>query len=240
MPRKTITIIAGIAIAGLLVVGAAAAYVLRPPAVSSGEFTAIPVLPTAAQATAAEAEATEPPAGIVVLEIVQAESEARFIINEILDGNPKTVVGITNQIAAQIIVDINNPTNTQMGVVQVNARTLETDSGSRNRAMQNQILDTGEFEFITFTPTSFSNFPTSGTVGDTFTFQMVGDLTIRHITQEVTFDVSVTAESDTRLRGFATTTIQRADFELTIPSVPRVAGVEEQVVLELDFVAQAQ
>jgi polyisoprenoid-binding protein YceI len=240
MPRKTITIVAGVVIAGLLVVGVAAAYVLRPPAVSSGEFTAIPVLPTAAQATAAEAQATDAPAGIVVLEIVQAESEARFIINEILNGNPKTVVGVTNQVAAQIIVDINNPGNTQMGMIQVNARTLETDSGNRNRAIQNQILDTGDFEFITFTPTSFINFPTGGAVGDTFTFQVVGDLTIRDITQQVTFDVTVTAESDTRMRGLASATIQRGDFQLTIPSVPQVAGVDEEVIIELEFVAQAQ
>ncbi|MEX1071578.1 MAG: YceI family protein [Anaerolineales bacterium] len=241
MPRRALIIIAGLAIAGLLVVGAAAAYVLRTPAASSGEFTAIPVLPTAAQATEAEvAPATDAPAGVIVLEIVQAESEARFIINEILNGNPKTVVGVTDQVAAQIIVDVNNPANTQMGVVQVNARTLVTDSGNRNRAIQNQILDTGEFEFITFTPTSFIHFPTGGAVGDTFTFHMVGDLTIRAITQEVAFEVTVTAESGTRLRGLASTTIQREAFDLTIPSVPQVAGVDESVLLELEFVAQAQ
>jgi hypothetical protein len=35
----------------------------------------------------------------------------------------------------------------------------------------------------------------------------------------------------------ASTTIQRGDFGLTIPNVPFVANVGEEVLLELDFVA---
>jgi hypothetical protein len=42
------------------------------------------------------------------------------------------------------------------------------------------------------------------------------------------------------LVGLASTTILRADFDLTIPQVPAVAGVSEAVLLEIDFVAIAQ
>jgi len=38
-------------------------------------------------------------------------------------------------------------------------------------------------------------------------------------------------------RGRATATVRRADFGLTIPSVPQVAGVSEDVLLEFDFTA---
>ncbi|MGH2583173.1 MAG: YceI family protein, partial [Anaerolineales bacterium] len=186
------------------------------------------------QATATEVS------NLIVAELVQEESEARFIINEILNGNPKTVVGVTNDVAAQIVIDPTNPSATQLGIVQVNARTLVTDSGNRNRAIQNQILDTAEYEFITFAPSTFVSFPTAGVVGDTFTFQVVGDLTIHDITQEVTFDVTVTIESETRLTGLATATILRGDYDLVIPQVPQVAGVDEEVGLELEFVAVAQ
>lgn len=234
MPRKLVLILVSLAAIGLLAIGGLAAYVLRTPAASSGEFTAIPI-----EATATSAGVVEVSSGLIVGELVQEESEARFIINEILNGNPKTVVGVTSEVAAQISVDPANPADTQLGVVQINARTLTTDSDNRNRAIQNQILDTGEFEFITFTPSSFINFPTSGAVGDTFDFQIVGDLTIREIIQEVTFDVTVTIESGTRISGFATATILRADFDLVIPQVPQVAGVEEEVILELEFVAEA-
>jgi len=40
-----------------------------------------------------------------------------------------------------------------------------------------------------------------------------------------------------QLSGTATTTVQRADFELVIPNVPSVANVSESVTVEIDFVA---
>lgn len=50
---------------------------------------------------------------------------------------------------------------------------------------------------------------------------------------------TLTVVSAGELAGSAAATIERADFDLTIPTVPRVAGVDEQVVLEFEFVALA-
>lgn len=244
MQRRTAIIIASLALAGILVAGAAAAYVLRPSAAPSGELTAIPVLPSPeiAQATAEGEPAGGQPAAAagLVFEVSQDESEARFLIDEVLNGADKKVIGVTNAVAAQIVVDPANPANVQVGQVQVNARTLVTDSGSRNRAIQNLILQTGAFEFVTFTPAQFVGLPASAAVGDTFSFQMIGDLTVRDITRQVTFDVTVTVESLERISGLAVTAINRGDFDLQIPSVPQVAFVEETFELELEFVALAQ
>ncbi len=238
--RAFIIILGSIALAGFLVVGGAAAFVLRTPAASSGEFTAIPLETSTEVAQSAQVDSsTDAPAELIVGELVQTESEARFIVGEVLNGQPKTVVGVTNQVAAQIVIDPSNPANVQMGIVQANARTLEIDNGSRNRAIQNLILDTSNFEFITFTPTSFVGLPANAQIGDIFSFQILGDLTIRDVTRPVTFDVTVTIESDARMSGLATTSIQRADFDLVIPRVPQVASVEEVVQLELEFVAEA-
>jgi len=49
----------------------------------------------------------------------------------------------------------------------------------------------------------------------------------------------VQGESTTRLTGTATTVVNRGDYNLTIPSVPNVANVGEDVTLEIDFVAEA-
>jgi polyisoprenoid-binding protein YceI len=75
-------------------------------------------------------------------------------------------------------------------------------------------------------------------VGETFKFTLAGDLTLRDITQPVSFEVTVTAEAPDRISGEATATVQRKDFALTIPSVPQVAGVSEDVLLEFSFTAQ--
>jgi polyisoprenoid-binding protein YceI len=241
MSRRLLIVFISAGAAALLLAGVAAAYVLRTPAAPSGAITAIPVAstdtPQAALPTNTPASGTQ--SGPITFELVQAESEARFSIDEVLNGSPKLVIGVTDQVAAQIVIDPANPAATQVGVIQINARTLSTDSSNRNRAIQNQILDTGEFEFVTFTPKSYANLPASVVVGDAFTFQMVGDLTIRHVTQEVTVDVTVTVESESRISGLGTATINRSDFELTIPQVPQVASVDEDVLLELEFVAEA-
>ncbi|UYN89182.1 MAG: YceI family protein [Anaerolineales bacterium] len=241
MDRRTIAIIAVTGIVALVLVGAAAAYALRPSAAPSGELTAIPVLPSpvAQQATSAPNQPAEAE-GSLVFEIDGDQSEARFLINEVLNGADKTVVGVTNAVAAQIVIDPASPAGVQVGTVQVNARTFITDSGSRNRAIQNLILETNTFEFVTFTPTAYSGLPASIAVGDTFSFQITGDLAIRDITSLVTFGVTVTVESESRISGLASTTIDRATYDLQIPSVPQVASVEPTLILELEFVALAQ
>ena len=182
-------------------------------------------------------EPTALPTGPIIFEISQAESEVRFILDELLRGDPTTVIGASDQVAGQIAVDLSDLSTAQLGIIQVNARTLETDNNFRNRAIRNRILQTNDYEFITFAPTDLTGLPDSAAVGETISFQIVGDLTIRDITQEATFEVEVTAVSATQLTGTAVTTVQRADFELVIPEVEGVADVDEAVILEIDFTA---
>ncbi len=188
------------------------------------------------EAEEAESAVSEP----VTFAIVQAESEARFSLGEILRGNPVTVVGATDQVAGEISVDFSNPSNSQIGPIQVNARTLVTDNDFRNRAIKNEILDTGDFEFISFTPTSINGLPESVSIGEEIVFTITGDLTVRDITNQVTFDAKVTAVSETQLQGYASTIVARADYDLQIPSVPSVADVDEDVLVEIEFTATAK
>jgi polyisoprenoid-binding protein YceI len=73
--------------------------------------------------------------------------------------------------------------------------------------------------------------------GDAVSFKVTGNLKIRDIVQPVTFDVTATARSDSEIEGTAKTTVTRSAFELTIPNVPSVADVTDDVTLELQFVA---
>lgn len=252
MKRNAVIIVAVIGITALLAAGAVTAYVLRPPATPSGALTAVPLAnvvantqmplttPTNQPFTQTPEQAVLVSSELIVAEIVQTESQARFIVDEILNDQPKTVVGTTDQVAAQIVIDPTNPANVQMGPVTVNARTLVTDSASRNRAIQNAILETGTYEFLTFTPKQFVGLPETGAVGDTFAFQIIGDLTVKDITKEVTFDVTVTVDSGTRLHGLGSTTISRNQFGLGVIELPfQVASVDQDVIIQLEFVAEA-
>jgi len=173
----------------------------------------------------------------ILAQIVPAESEVRFVLDEVLNNQDVTVVGSTNQVAGELSVDVDDPSATRIGTIQINARTLATDNDFRNRAIQNRILETETYEYITFVPTEIVGLPDSSEVGQSYTFQIVGDLTIRDVTQQVTFDVTATPESESRLTGTASATINYADWGISILSVPQVASVDEAVRLEIDFVA---
>jgi polyisoprenoid-binding protein YceI len=200
----------------------------------------------AADASATEAEAEpaasdEETAGRQTFQIDQAQSEARFIVNEMLFGNPNEVVGKTTEVSGTIDIDLDDPTQTQISPIQINARSLATDNRFRNRSVNRLILQSNrdEYQYITFTPTSIEGLPAEAKAGETLSLQVSGDLQIRDIVQPVTFAVTVTADSPAQLTGLAQTHVQRADFDLTIPSVEGVADVTEDVRLELEFVATA-
>jgi polyisoprenoid-binding protein YceI len=216
------------------------AVVEAEPQVDPDVETATPQPDPLAEAPIQEDEPVEEiSASLITFEIVPAESEARFVIDEVLRGAPKTVVGTTDQVAGQLALNPNDLSGAQVGTIQVNARTLATDNDFRNRAIKNQILRTNDYEFVTFTPTEVIGLPDTGAVGETYTFQIVGDLTVTDVTRPVTFDVVVTATSDTRIEGAATTAFPYTDFELFIPDAPSVDTVDDEVRLELEFVAEA-
>jgi polyisoprenoid-binding protein YceI len=213
------------------------------PTATAAPTQAAPTQAAPTQAAAPEATAPtqgEPPAApqgsLVNYQISQEEAQVRFNIYEQLRGQPKDVIGVSNQIAGQIAVDLNDLSTVQIGEIVINARTLETDDSRRNQAIRNRILFTDQYEFINFMPTQISGLSGSAAPGQSFTFQVTGDLTIKDVTKPVTFDVTMKVESAERLVGSAKTTIALADFNLSVPSVPFVANVGETMTLESDFV----
>ena len=213
----------------------AAEPAVEPAVEPTAEPTAIPATeaPVAEAQPAASAETT-------VFKIDPSQSAARFTLNETLMGNPKTVIGTSTKVSGDITVSFDNPAGSQIGVLQIDASAFATDSGMRDRAIQNFILQTSQFQFITFEPTAIAELPAKVAVGDTLSFKVTGNLTIRDVVQPVTFDTTVTAKSDAELSGLAKTTVMRSAFGLTIPKVPSVADVTEEVALELEFVATKQ
>jgi polyisoprenoid-binding protein YceI len=191
------------------------------------------------QDVAEVAPTLEVAAGVQRYEIQQEGSEARFYIDEVLRGAPFTVVGVTNQIGGEMTLDLANPANTEMGTILVNARALQTDASQRNNALRNFILRSADdaYELISFEPTAISGLPATAAAGEEISFQITGNLKIVETTNEVTFDVTATLNADNTIAGLAVATVLYKDFNLTIPQVPFVASVEDEVRLELQFVA---
>lgn len=214
-------------------------------AASTGNMSA----DSAAAPVAEAANAASTPAGATAAEGSGAKTfqltegtEARFYIDEILMGQDKTVVGVTPLVEGQITVDPTNPTSAQVSPIRIDARALTTDSDRRNGAIQRFVLQSNQdaYRYITFTPTAVEGLPATVTIGQPFQFTVTGDLTIRSVTRSESFPVTATANSENELVGSGAITILRDDYQLSIPSVPSVAWVADEVKLEIDFTATAQ
>lgn len=211
-----------------------------PEPVSGDEMTGAPTEEDTATLTE---DNTAQVSNFQTFQIVPEKSEARFIIREELFGNPKTVIGRTREISGAVSVDLAGLQEIQVTPVWVDARDLKTNDSFRNRTLRRQILLSAqdEYQYVVFEPTDFEDLPaaTVVSIGEPFSFSVTGDLTIRGITQPVTFTMVATATSQTELSASGTTTVLRSDYELGIPSVPGVANVSEEVRLTVDILAVA-
>ncbi len=218
------------------------------PAAPAVESTPVPATAAPVQAqpatndTAAASDSSESAsAGALTLRFVGSGTEARFLIDEVLMGQDKTVVGVTSLVEGELTVDPNDLSTVQVGEIRIDARDLKTDDDRRTNRLRNDILKSAQdaYRYITFTPTRVEGLPASAAPGDTLSFQVTGDLKIIDTTQPVTFAMNVTAVDPTTVQGSGTATIRYADFGINIPRVPMVASVEDEVILEIDFTAQA-
>ncbi len=153
-------------------------------------------------------------------------SEVRFIVTEELRGSPKTVVATNTALSGEFIVDEAELTVVDGAVVVIDASAFVTDEDRRDGAIDRFILDVSDHPEITFSIESVSS---SGGVG--------GSLTIRGVVHPVVFDATANQAGDT-IAVSGSAVINRTDWDLSIPSVPFVANVSEEVTLEFDFVLE--
>ena len=167
-------------------------------------------------------------------------SLASFQISEELRGSPQTVVGTTSEVAGQVQVDVSDLSTAQFSDIVINARTFMTDSERRDRAIRGPVIlnsASDEFEFVVFTPSSIDGLDGSLSSGDTVTFTMSGELTVKGTTSAVTFDVTATLVDANTIEGTASAVVLRSDFGIGIPNVPGIANVSDEVILTLEFLA---
>ena len=180
----------------------------------------------------------EPRSATFVIEPEQ--SEARFELDEVLRGSPTHVTGTTDQVAGQFRLDLDDPSSVEFSEIVINARTLTTDSDRRDRAIRGPvILDSASdaHELITFEVASVDGLEGPVAVGDSVSFRLVGNLTVKGETNEETFEVEAVLVDESTITGTATTTVLRSDYGIGIPNVPSVADVTDEVLLTLEFTA---
>jgi polyisoprenoid-binding protein YceI len=209
---------------------------------ASAPITAPPVTEAATTTVAPSEESTEPAesGSTGTFAIVAGESEARFVLQEDLNGSRIDVIGRTTQVAGEILADPGDLSSAAVGTVVINVRTLETGNSFRDRAIRGNILDSAqdEFEFATFVPTSVEGIPDSVEIGQPASFTIVGDLTVKGVTSPVTFAVEASFSDAATMTGTATAQVTQAQFDINIRAPSQVANISEEIDLVIDFIAR--
>lgn len=147
-----------------------------------------------------------------------------------------TTVGATKQMTGSITLDANSPYSIVGGEFTVNIFSLTSDEKLRDERIQEEFLESRNFPNAVFVPRSMEG-PEDYQEGQEVTFQLVGDLTIRDVTNSTTFTVTATLEGDT-LSGVATTNILMTDFGFDPPEIVGFMKSENDVLVTLQFVAR--
>ncbi|MEN4011774.1 MAG: YceI family protein [Chloroflexota bacterium] len=220
--------------------------------------TAQPALPTAMVATAAQPAvmatptsepATAPapgepaPAGEAeqkTFRIVAGESTVTYEVGEtFLNQNNRfaVAIGVTTQVTGEVNANLANPPASSIGVIEVDISQFKSDSSRRDSAIQNQWLESARYPIARFEPVRIEGLPESYSQATPYAFRVIGNLTVRETTREVTFDISARLDGDT-LSGSATTTLLMSDFEVGPISIGGILNTEDEVKLTFDFVAR--
>lgn len=217
-------------VAGLALVMAACSDLAAGPAGASTAPASAALAPTAPAANPSGTSA-------IRLTLTPDGSEARYRAREVLAGQtlPNDAVGSTRQVTGTIVLGPDG-TVVDQSKISVDLRGLKSDQSMRDGFLQRSTLNTAEFPTAEFVPAEAKGLPWPLPTTGEATFQLIGTLTVRGVTKPATWEVTA-AFAPQEVTGRATTSFTMADFDIPKPSVPRVASIEDQLRLEIDFTA---
>ncbi len=166
-------------------------------------------------------------------------STARYIVNEQLVKlpSPNDAIGSTKEIEGKIVLSENGQISSDFNsFFDVNMLSLKSDSTRRDNYLKRNSLESNKFPIASFNITKINNLPFPAPTNQNLDFEIVGILTIRDISKEITWDVSGKFDG-TKLTGLAKTEFNFGFFEIDIPKVFVVVSVKDLIQLEIEFEA---
>jgi polyisoprenoid-binding protein YceI len=182
--------------------------------------------------------------------IIPAESRALYIVGEEFFGGAlekygipsgiQDTVGTTQAIQGQLNLnfdDLSSPL--EDNYFEVDLSSLSSDQSLRDSWIRNNGPSFGQYPTATFVANAVTGAPTSYTEGVEVEFALAGDMTIREITQPVTFSVRASLQ-DNRLQGVATSSMLLTDFGIDPPSFANTLTVKDEFTIQVEFLAEAE
>ncbi len=185
---------------------------------------------TAAPPSSEAPAATGASAGGEVWSITD-ESQLGYRVKEILFGVDTEGVGRTNQITGSLVIDDTQVTDAEF---VVDVASIESDDSRRDNQFRGRIMSIDEFPEAVFTLTEPIELGTEAAEGATVDTTATGDLTLRGVTNPVTFDVSARLENG-RIGVLGDIPVVFADYDIANPSTSGIT-TEDDGLLEFVLV----
>jgi polyisoprenoid-binding protein YceI len=168
--------------------------------------------------------------------VISEGSKARYLVREQLAriSFPSDAVGETDGVRGVIVFDANGIIQPDRSSIVVNMAGLRSDAGLRDSYLRRNTLQTSRYpdaEFVVKTAPGLPwPLPASGEVE----FRLIGDMTIRGVTKQLTWDVKADFGGG-GASAQAETSFKFGYFGLEVPRVRLVLSVVDEIRLELDL-----
>ena len=199
--------------------------------------TAVPAVEeTVTSESESTVDADAPPGGLSAT--LQEGTLARYLIREELASVelPFDAIGETTEVSGAFTFTADGEIVPESSRIVLNAASLRSDEENRDRYLQRNGIQTATYPEIVFVATSIDGLawplPTSGEVE----FTIYGDLTARAVTRPVAWQAVATFDG-TSVTGTAKTNFTFGEFEMEVPDLFFIVSLEDNIRLELDFVA---
>jgi len=228
----------------LLAAGCAPTQVAPSPAAIASSPAAVSSAPTATAtppSKTASTTGTSSGGDVIRLVLVPENSEARFRVREQLAGAnlPNDAIGRTKDFTGTLVIKPDGSIVSSDSQFVVNMGTLVSDQPMRDNYLRGNVLQANQYPKAVFVPKQASGLPSPLPQSGSVTFKLTGDLTVRNVTQPVTWDVTAQVQGN-QVAAQAATALKFEDFSLTQPHVARVLSIEDNIKLELDVTLQRQ
>ena len=212
-----------------------------PPTATVAQPATPPDTPSASELAPAQdptPDPTEAPAssGRVTVAIGDG-TVARYIIGEQLANRdlPNDAIGETSNVTGSIVFDADGNIVPDQSTLVVDVSTLESDSGRRDNYLRGNSLQTEAYPEARLAVNEVFDLPWPLPESGEAAFMLIGDFTVRDVTKVVKWDV--TAQFGPEITGQAVAVFTFDYFELSKPRLAFILSLDDEIRLELDFVA---
>ncbi len=186
-------------------------------------------------------EGASAPAGTRTFQIVPEQSSMQYFVEEEFFGQAVpfvTAIGKTSALNGSVALRIEgNTVQIESGAFEADISTLTSDRPRRDQAIRDRWLQSSRYPIATFVAGEALNVPADAEYGQDVAFQVSGDMTIREVTNPLTWDMTARIDGDT-LAGTATTFFYMKDYGFDPPDIAGILRVTDGVTVTVDFVAQ--